>query len=150
MGFIRIYNDGNEIKSFAKKLEETAQEELVSPGKQFDYLSLNSLIQDDIALILDQIDQLRTRGKGIMQSLLQSECYIETELLQMEDRTPRYSPYRFPEREKLQRRLSRIAEERRRFTMTLAEKLDSFHDRLLLLLKKHRQLNYSREGYRVR
>ena len=85
-----------------------------------------------------------------MQSLLQSECYIETELIQMENRTPRYSPYRFPEREKLQRRLGRIAEERRRFTMTLAEKLDSFHDRLLSSLKKHQQLNYGREGNRVR
>ena len=144
MGVIRIYNDGNEIKSFAEKLEEKAQERLVSPDRQFGYLSLSSLIQDDIALILDQIEQLRARGKGIMQSLLQSECYIETELIQLEDRTPRYSPYRFPEREKLQRRLSRIAEERRRFTTTHAEKLDSFHDRLLSLLKKHRQLEPKR------
>jgi len=147
MGILGICNDDKEIESFAQKLEQKAREELVSPGGQFGYVNLSSLIQDDIALIVNQIDQLRTRGKGITQSLLQSECYIETELIQMEDRTPRYSPYRFPEREKLQRRLSRIAEERRRFTTTHAEKLDLFHDRLLSLLKKSQQLSYGKKGH---
>ena len=80
-----------------------------------------------------------------MQSLLDSECDIETELMQMEARTPRYSAYRFPEREKLQRRLGHIAVERRQFTMTLADKMDSFHDRLLSLLKKHKIFDHRLE-----
>jgi hypothetical protein len=75
-----------------------------------------------------------------MQELRQAECEIETELMQMEQRTPRYSPYRFPEREKLQRRLARVGQERRKLTLTLAEKLDGLHDRLLSLLRKHTQV----------
>ena len=70
----------------------------------------------------------------------EEESGIGTELLQMEARTPRYSPYRFPEREKLQRRLGQLSQERRRFKMTEAEKLDGLHNRLLSLLSKHRQV----------
>ena len=94
----------------------------------------------DIILTLDQIGRLRARGRAILQDLLRSECYIDTELLQMEERTPRYSPYRFPEREKFQRRLTDIAVERRRFVISHGEKIDNLHDKLLSLLSKHRQL----------
>ena len=98
------------MQSFTRKLEERCREIFKLFDNDKSYFSLSSLIQDDIALMLNQIDSLRTRGQDIVQSLLESECYIETELMQMDDRTPRYSPYRFPEREKLQRRLGRIAE----------------------------------------
>ena len=133
-------SDTRQKQSFVEKLERMAQEISHVPDKQFGHLSISSIVQDDITLLLDQIAKHRTLKREIMHSLLQSECYVETELIQMEERTPRYSPNRFPEREKLQRRLGSITQERRRFTMNLAEKLDSFHDRLLSLLKKHRHL----------
>lgn len=131
----------HEVKrSFSDELEERAQKAISIPHRQESLISQSSLIEDDIALTLHQIDRLHARDRDIGRSLLQAECYIATELARMEDRTPRYSPYRFPEREKLQRRLGHVAEERRRFVISQAEKLDAFHDRLLTLIKKHRQL----------
>lgn len=91
-------------------------------------------------LTLEQLDRTRQRWGDIQQSLLQAECYVETELMRMEQRTPRYSPYRFPEREKLQKQLMGIAQERRRLTLTFASRVDELHDRLLSLLHKHEQL----------
>lgn len=75
-----------------------------------------------------------------LESLLQAECYLDTELMGMERRTPRYSPYRFPEREKLQRRLFDVEADRRRLDATVEEKLRELHDRLLRLLIQHAYL----------
>ncbi|MCH8133699.1 MAG: hypothetical protein IIA30_14190 [Myxococcales bacterium] len=58
----------------------------------------------------------------------------------MEARTPRYSPTRFPERDKLQRRLLGVEQERRRLIVQREKPLQELHDRLLSLLNKHRQL----------
>ena len=93
-----------------------------------------------MALVLHQIDASRERERDALDSLLEEECSIGTELLQMEARTPRYSPYRFPEREKLQRRLGHLSQERRRFQMAQAEKLDGLHRELLSLMRNWRQL----------
>ena len=138
-------DEDDQIQSIAGKLEERARKVFASKDRQIGKVFRSSFIEDDIALTLHQIDRLRARDRDIRQSLVQAECYINTELIQMEERTPRYSPYRFPEREKLQRRLSRVAEERRRFVISQAEKLDAFHDRLLSQLCKHRQLKPIRE-----
>lgn len=137
-----IFEVRNRMQSFGKTLEERASKVVAAPLQPIGDISQSSFIEDNIALTLHQIDRLCARDKDIKQNLLQAECYIDTELMQMEERTPRYSPYRFPEREKMQRRLNRIAEERRQFVISNAEKLDAFHDRLLSLLNKHRQLNF--------
>ena len=133
----KIRSEHDPIQSFAGKLEERACKVVDDTIGRNGNISQSSIIEDDLALTLHQIDRLRARGQEIGQSLLQAECYIGTELMQMEQRTPRYSPYRFPEREKLQRRLGRIDEERRRFSTSHAEKMASLHDRLLSLLNKH-------------
>ena len=138
---MQISDEHDQKQAFAEKLEERARNVLSAPA-QHGHFFLGSFIEDEVALTLHQIDRLRSREQDIMQSLLQAECYVETELMQMDQRTPRYSPYRFPEREKMQRRLSRIAEERRRHIIAHAEKLDARHDRLLSLLNKHRQLEH--------
>lgn len=138
----RICDKSNQMQSFSQKLEEGARNVLGAQNRQASPFFRSSFIEDGIALTLHQIERLRSREQDIMQSLLQAECYVETELMQMEQRTPRYSPYRFPEREKLQRRLSHIAEERRRHVIAHAERLDAHHDRLLSLLNKHGQLEH--------
>ncbi len=102
--------------------------------------SAGSILKDEIALTLHQLSGWRARERDMSQRLCQEECEIGTELLQMEQRTPRYSPYRYPEREKLQRRRSRVLEQGRRITVSCAEKADALHDRLLSLLNKHRQV----------
>ena len=129
------------LPSFAQALEDRARRIVSAVTSSASRVSTSSLLEDDVALRLHQIDGLRRLEQDTKRSLLQAECDIETELMQMEQRTPRYSPYRFPEREKLQRRLAQIGQERRRLTMALAERLDALHDRLLSSLHKHWQLN---------
>ena len=102
--------------------------------------SPQSSIDDQIRLTLHQIDENRVRGEVVRESMLLEKCEIGTELLQMEARTPRYSAYRFPQREKLQRRLGQLSAERRRFAISHAEKLDALHERLLGLVGKQRLL----------
>ena len=128
--------------SFTEGLEERARDAISSSSSwEVEGFSASSILKDEMALTLHQLSGSRARGKKIEDGLLQEESEINTELMQMEQRTPRYSPYRFPEREKLERRRSRVLEQGRRFTLSLAEKLDSLHDRLLSLLSRHRQIS---------
>ena len=121
---------------FTERLEEKAREAGSAEREKNRGWSPSWLLRDEIALILDQIEGLRFRGRQIELGLTKEECGIGTELMQMEQRTPRYSPNRFPEREKLQRRLGQLSQERRRFRMAQAEKLDGLHERLLGLVGK--------------
>lgn len=138
---VRSSKDDPRHPTFAERLEERARDALSSPlSRDAEGFSVSSVLEDEIALMLHQIDRLRARGENMRQSLLHEECDIGTELLQMEQRTPRYSPYRYPEREKLQRRRGRIKEQQRNLAMAHDQRLDTLHDRLLSLLNKHRQL----------
>ncbi len=130
--------------SFTEQLEEKARITLSAAGRQTGRWSPRSMLEDEVALVLHQIDASRAQERDVLESLLEEECGIGTELLQMEARTPRYSPYRFPEREKLQRRRGQLSQERRRFTISQAEKLDGLHARLLSMLNKFRQVTLGR------
>lgn len=99
-----------------------------------------AVIEREVALLLGQLDRVRTLHGEMQRDLLRDECYVGTELLQMEQRTPRYSPDRFPEREKMHRRIQGIHQERRRLTNTHTEQLHSLEDRLLSLLSSRAQL----------
>lgn len=136
----RIVEDECRKRTFAEQLEERARDALSVPVRQNGRWSPSSILEDEVALVLHQIDATRERERDTLDSLLEEECDIGSELLQMEARTPRYSPYRFPEREKLQRRLGRLSQERRQFTMAQAEKLDGLHERLLGLVGRGRLL----------
>ena len=115
---------------------------IASPHSSTDPIDpITSSIEREIALVLGHIDRADTLQEDLEHRLLQSECYIGTELLQMEARTPRYSPFRFPERDKLQRRLLNVEQERRRLIVQREKPLQELHDRLLSLLNKHRQLS---------
>ena len=138
----RVHDDEVRPESFTDTLEQRARDAISSrPMWELEGFSVSSILEDEIALTLHQLSALGVRGKRIEESLLREESEINTELLQMEQRTPRYSPYRYPEREKLQRRRGRIKEHQRNLRITHHEKLDALHNRLLSLLSKHRQLN---------
>ena len=72
--------------SFSAKLEARARQLLVelesTPKRQWSPISI---LEEEVALVLHQIDESRARERAAMGSLLQEECYIGTELLQMED-----------------------------------------------------------------
>jgi len=127
-------------RSFTDHLEKRARQLLQSERRDETQWSPFWMIKDSVALVLDQIDRSRKKEEEVLKELLDSECEIGTELLQMEQRTPRYSPYRFPEREKMHREMGRIRAERRRFQISQAERMEGLHERLLGLVGKWRQL----------
>lgn len=137
---IRI--QGSDVaRAFRESLEGRARR-LVASDRQNEGDDLAGRVNEEIALSLDHLDRERSLHERRLRSLLRVECYTDTELIQMEQRTPTYSPYRFPEREKLQRRLLRIEEERRRLAGEHEGKLQALHDRLLELLHKRAQLEF--------
>ena len=103
--------------------------------------SIITSIEQEIAFTLEQIDRLQTLHKGQSKSLCKVECYVGTELIQMEARTPRYSPKRFPERDKLQNRLFAIEAERRKHSVFYEDRLQTLQKQLLSLMQKHGHLD---------
>ena len=128
------------MAKFTETLEKKARQ-LKTGLKQDSWdLSLPSIIKREIALTVDQIDQTRKLRDDQLNSLQKNECDINTELMQMEDRTPKDSPQKYPEREKFLRSLHGIEAERRRTKAHTEEKLRSLEGRLLALMNKHEQI----------
>lgn len=65
--------------------------------------SIPSILKNKIALTVDQIKRLRGFHQNQNSRFSKIESDVGTELLQVEDRLPRYSPLKYPEREKFQR-----------------------------------------------
>ena len=126
---------------FPARLEAEARQILRDRLSTRDRLwSPGSSVEDALAMLLHQLEETRAHERMVSDDLLREECYVGTELRQMEARTPRYSPDRFPEREKFQRRLGQLSQERRRFVTSQVQRLHLLEDRLLSLVEKHRQL----------
>jgi hypothetical protein len=85
------------------------------------------MIARQLALTLDEIAQVRRLHRELERSLLVTECYIDTGLLQGPDPG---------ERARLHAQLLTIATERRRLAMTKNDQLRALHQRLLELLNK--------------
>ena len=103
--------------------------------------SVTSLLEQDIALTLEQLDRMQDLLNRQMTSLCRTACYVDTDLMQMEEGAPRYSPYRFPERDKLQKRLFDIEAERRKHSVFYEDRLQGLQKKLLSLMQKHEQLD---------
>ena len=101
-----------------------------------------AMLDREIALVLDQIRAARDLEERTHNNLFDTECRIDTELMQMECRTPRYSPYRFAEREKLHERLHFVEMEGRKLGKTHTERMGTLHERLLTLLQKRAVLDF--------
>ncbi len=99
-------------------------------------------LERQISLSLDELDHSLEVHRSISRDIVRSEAEIGTELMQMEARTPRYSPYRFPEREKFQRQLHNLGQEKRRLSMTWHQKLREHYDGLWSLWEKHAMLDF--------
>lgn len=99
-------------------------------------------LERQISLSLDELDHSLEVHKSISRDITRSEAEIGTELIQMEARTPRYSPDRFPEREKFQRQLHNLGQERRRLSMTKHQQLREHYERLWSLWEKHAMLDF--------
>jgi hypothetical protein len=126
---------------FRKTLEDKANDIAVYPKKQLWDNTIPGMIRREIALTVDQIKRLKEKHDEQFRRLLRIECYIDTELLQMEQRQPRYAPYHFPEKEKLIQRLFDIEKERRDLSIRLEEKTQNIETRLMKLIHHHGQLD---------
>jgi ATP-dependent RNA circularization protein (DNA/RNA ligase family) len=121
---------------FKKTLEEKANDIAAYPKKQLWDNSIPGMIRREIALTVDQIKRLRDRHDEQFHRLLRVECYVDTELMQMEARQPRYVPYHFPEKDKLKQRLFDIEKERRNLSLRLEEKTQGLEEKLLNLVNR--------------
>lgn len=116
---IRVVSDqptDDDLSMVNKRLEEKARDVARDRLDNFWDSAPLAVIEREVALVLGQLDRVRTLHGEMQRDLLRDECYVGTELLQMEQRTPRYSPDRFPEREKMHRRIQGIHQERRRLS----------------------------------
>lgn len=129
------------MSKFRKKFEEKANDIADSPQKELWENTIPAMIRREIALTVDQIKRLQERHDEQFRRLLRIECYIDTDLIQLEQRQPRYIPYHFPEKEKLKQRLFDIEKERRNLSLKLEEKTQGLEEKLLSLINKHEQLD---------
>jgi len=124
------------MSKFTKSLEEKAEFlASVSKRKQWDK-SIPSIVRREIALTVDQIKRLKEKHEEQFLRLLRIECYVDTDLMRLEERIPRYAPYHFPEKEKFKQRLFEIEKERRNLSLRLEEKTQSLEDKLLTLVNR--------------
>ncbi len=123
--------------SFSERLEQRAHMILKQRDSDGQPSSTVRGLERELALTLEHLDKTRELHEILRCNLVRIECHVDNELSDMERRTPKYSPYRFPEREKLQRRLIRIEEERRRLAPQEHEQIRGLHGRLLEIVNRH-------------
>lgn len=129
---------------FGRKLEAFARSSL----EELKYGSWNtspsSVIDREIALTLDHMDRMKDLEERQKKNLLDVECAIDTELMSMEARTPRYSDKRFPEWERFQRQLHQIESERRNMMAFHESQRQALEAKLLILMNRRAQLGGKR------
>ena len=128
------------MSKFTKSLEEKA-EFLASVPKQEQWdKSIPSIVRREIALTVDQIKRLKEKHEEQLLRILRIECYVDTDLMQLEERIPRYVPYHFPEKEKFKQRLFEIEKERRGLSLKLEKETRGMEDKLLSLVNRCEQI----------
>ncbi len=124
------------MSKFTKSLEEKAEFLASVPKREQWDKSIPSIVRREIALTVDQIKRLKEKHEEQFLRLLRIECYVDTDLMQLEERIPRYAPYHFPEKEKFKKRLFEIEKERRNLSLKLEEKTRGLEDKLLALVNR--------------
>ena len=137
-----IWNSQQE--GFTGSLEERAKLLAGTLEEMWD-LEVASVVKREIALTLHHITRLRSLHEKQRQSIRHVELHVRTELLQLEQRIPRYAPYRFAERERFQSILFMLERERRDLAERHEDKLQNLEARLLSLLDRHSLI--SENGY---
>ena len=140
LGVKRENGQPRERRSFSDELKYRAGEILAATRGPPSRWSPQTALEDELRLLLRHLYLAQHLEERILAELLDRECDIGTELLALEHRTPRYATQRFPEREKIKRRLAELQRERRRFRERQAEKLACLEERLLKLVGRSRIL----------
>jgi hypothetical protein len=98
--------------------------------------SLPSSIEQQIALTLEQLQQVRALHKDLERNLLQLECMVDTDILQLEPRPLDSVDQHREQRFSLKNRLLKIDAERRALARVQLEKEQALHEKLLTLLRR--------------
>ena len=128
-------------RQFGKTLEDKADQLAAEADIRKAGTSIPGILRREIALTVDQMKRLREHHDEQFQGLLRLECNVNTDLMQLLQRAPRYTPYHVPEKEKFKQRLCDIEKERRNLGLRNEGKKQSFENRLLNLINKHEQLD---------
>ena len=131
----------NMRRSFGKTLEDKANDLAGERNVPIWDSSIPSMLRREISLTVDQIKRLRDRHDEQFRRLLRLECYVDTDLMRLQARAPKFIPYHFPEKEKFKQRLFDIEKDRQNLSLRLEEKTQGLEDRLLNLINKHEQLD---------
>lgn len=129
------------MKRFRKTLEDKANKLASERGVVLWEQSITGILKREIALTADQLRRLREHQEEQFLGLLRLECYVDTDLMRLQQRIPKYMPYHFPEKEKFKQRLFEIEKERRNLSFRLQDKKHTLESRLLDLINKHEQLD---------
>ena len=125
---------------FSWKLEDLAREAISNMAKGRWDTSPVGIIDREIALTLEHMDRLKEVEEKQRINLLEMECAIDTEIMRMETRTPKYSDRRFPEWDKLQRQLQEVETERRNHLAMNERQRQAMEVKLLSLMNRRAQL----------
>jgi len=126
---------------FRKTLEDRANE-LAAENNIIKWdTSIPSMLRREIAMTVEQLEQIKFLTKDQMRRLLKQECDINTEMKYYRQSIPWYTTSRFPEEQKLQQRLFDIEKERRKLNCQYHDKRKTLEDQLLDLVNKHEQLD---------
>ena len=128
--------------NFKKTLKDKANELASLSLRQAWNVSIPATLRREIALTVEQIEQLKKQYEQQFRKLLRIECYVGTELRQLRSGLPEYRPSHFPKTEKLHQRLFEIEKQRRDLSLRLEEKNRGLESKLLSLINQHDQLEF--------
>ena len=104
-----------------------------------------SFVERELALTLDHIRRVRQQDRHFRRGLLERECDIETQIMNIRPSYYRYIPHRWVEQSKMVIRLTAaltaVETQRNRLIVDYDKRMQALHDRLLQLLNMHAQLH---------
>ena len=131
---------------FTNYLEKKARILVSEPRRVDSGFSVTNLIKQEIKMTLEQLSRLRKLKEGQLKSLLRTECYVNTQLMQTNHYNAPYNVYlgnqasRHSDRNTLYQRLFTIESERRKQAIFQEGQLQGLQKKLLSLMQKHGQL----------
>lgn len=126
-------------KSSSEKLEERARA-LLADRSRNETVGIERVLDNELALALDQLTRNRNLHDRLERRLLLMECYVDTEIIQRSPRPPFYYDRYWHDRQMLRGRLVKIEDERRRLALQREESMRPLHDKLLNLIHRRELL----------
>lgn len=123
-------------RSFSEKLEERSRALLADTPRNADSTGIGRILDNELALTLDQLTGIRKLHASLDRRLLLLECYVDTEIIQSSPRPPFYYDRYWHERQMLRRRLLHIEDERRKLALKREDSMRPLQDKLLTLLHR--------------